>query len=59
LAVASYHSAWRCSRNAALRLLAWTVADASGASVALDTPLALTVGKRLDRDMHVSVRQST
>ena len=37
------------SGNATLRLLAWTVADASGATVALDKPLALTVGKRLDR----------
>jgi len=37
------------SANAALRLLAWTVADARGATVALDGPLALTVGKRLDR----------
>ena len=37
------------SANAALRLLAWTVADAGGATVALDKPLALTVGKRLNR----------
>ena len=37
------------STNAALRLLAWTVADALGASVVLDKPLALMVGKRLDR----------
>jgi len=37
------------SANAALRLLAWTVADARGATVALDGPLALTVGKRLNR----------
>jgi len=31
------------------RLLAWVVADARGASEALDKALALTVGKRLDR----------
>ena len=37
------------SGNAALRLLAWTVADARGAAIAMDKPLALTVGKRLDR----------
>ena len=45
------------SANAALRLLAWTVADACGATVALDGPLALTVGKRLDRQAR-SVRVS-
>ena len=45
------------SANAALRLLAWTVADARGATVALDGPLALTVGKRLDRQAR-SVRVS-
>ena len=31
------------------RLLAWTVADARGAATPLDKPLALTVGKRLER----------
>ena len=31
------------------RLLAWVVADARGATVALEKPLALTVGKRLER----------
>ena len=31
------------------RLLAWTVADARGAELALDKPLAETVGKRLER----------
>ena len=35
--------------NSTLRLLAWTVADARGATVVLEKPLALTVGKRLDR----------
>ena len=44
------------SANAALRLLAWTTADARGATVALDKPLALTVGKRLDRQAQ-SVRE--
>ena len=37
------------SGNSALRLLAWTVGDARGATVAMDKQLALTVGKRLDR----------
>ena len=37
------------SSNAAVRLLAWTLADARGAVVPLDKPLALTVGKRLHR----------
>ena len=37
------------SGNSALRLLAWTVADARGATLVLEKPLALTVGKRLDR----------
>ena len=36
------------SGNGGLRLLAWTVADARGATAALDKPLALTVGRRLD-----------
>ena len=36
------------SANAGLRLLAWTVADARGATVALDKGLALTVGRRLN-----------
>ena len=31
------------------RLLAWAVADARGATVPLDKPLALTVGKRIER----------
>ena len=35
--------------NARLRLLAWTVADARGATRPLEKPLALAVGKRLDR----------
>ena len=35
--------------NATLRLLAWTVADARGATQPLGKTLALTVGKRLDR----------
>ena len=37
------------SGNRTYALLAWTVADARGAAVPLDRPLALTVGKRLDR----------
>ena len=37
------------SANAGLRLLAWTVADARGATRPLEKPMALTVGKRLDR----------
>ena len=37
------------SGNSALRLLAWTVADARSATTVLEKPLALTVGKRLDR----------
>ena len=37
------------SGNSALRLLAWTIADARGATSVMDKPLALTVGKRLDR----------
>jgi hypothetical protein len=36
------------SGNAGFRLLAWTVADARGATAVLDKPLALTVGRRLD-----------
>jgi len=36
------------SGNAGFRLLAWTVADARGATEVLDKPLALTVGRRLD-----------
>ena len=39
----------RVSGKARLRLLAWTVADARGAQVALDKALAETVGKRLQR----------
>ena len=35
--------------NVLLRLLAWVVADARGATVAMENKLALTVGKRLDR----------
>jgi hypothetical protein len=34
---------------ARFRLLAWAVADARGATLPLDKPLALTVGKRLER----------
>lgn len=37
------------SGNGVLKLLAWTVADARGATTLLDKSLALTVGKRLDR----------
>ena len=37
------------SGNSALRLLAWTIADARSATTVLEKPLALTVGKRLDR----------
>ena len=37
------------SGNSALRLLAWTVADARSATTVLEKPLTLTVGKRLDR----------
>ena len=37
------------SGNAALRLLAWTVADAHGATVVMDTQCARKVGVRLDR----------
>ena len=37
------------SGKAQYRLLAWTVADARGATALLDKPLAETVGKRLDR----------
>lgn len=39
----------RPSGKAQFRLLAWTVADARGATTPLDKPLAETVGKRLDR----------
>ena len=39
----------RPSGKALLRLLAWVVADARGATVALEKVLAETVGKRLDR----------
>ena len=35
------------SGNSMFRLLAWTVADARGAQTAIEKPLALTVGKRL------------
>jgi len=37
------------SGRALVRLLAWVVADARGATMALDKALAETVGKRLDR----------
>ena len=37
------------SGNAALRLLAWTVADARGATVVMDKQFARKVGVRLDR----------
>ena len=37
------------SKNGILKLLAWTVADARGATTPLDKPLALTIGKRLER----------
>ena len=36
------------SGNGGLRLLAWTVADARGATVPLEKPHSLTVGRRLD-----------
>ena len=36
------------SGNSIFRLLAWTVADARGATAALEKPLALTIGRRLD-----------
>ena len=36
------------SGNSIFRLLAWTVADACGAGAAMDKPLALIVGRRLD-----------
>jgi len=39
----------RPSGKVQLRLLAWVVADARGAVVSMDKPLAETVGKRLDR----------
>ena len=39
----------KLSGNGILKLLAWTVADARGATAPLDKPLALTVGKRLQR----------
>jgi hypothetical protein len=39
----------RPSGKAQFRLLAWAVADARGATIPLDKPLAETVGKRLDR----------
>ena len=39
----------RPSGKSLLRLLAWIVADARGASTVLDKLLAETVGKRLDR----------
>jgi hypothetical protein len=35
--------------NPIYRLLAWLVADACGAATPMDSALALTVGKRLDR----------
>ena len=35
------------SGNSTFRLLAWTVADARGAQTAIEKPLALTVGKRV------------
>jgi len=37
------------SGKAKLRLLAWTLADARGAQVPLEKPLAETIGKRLER----------
>ena len=43
------------SGNGVFKLLAWTVADARGACTPLDKALALTVGKRLDRQA-VAVR---
>ena len=39
----------RPSGKAQFRLLAWVVADARGATMPLDKTLAVTVGKRLDR----------
>ena len=39
----------KASGNAQWRILAWTVAAARGATTNLDAALALTVGKRLDR----------
>ena len=42
-------AAMTISGVARYRLLAWTVADARGATVPLDKPLALTVGKRIER----------
>lgn len=39
----------KLSGKAALRLLAWTVADAMSAGAPIDKPLAETVGKRLDK----------
>lgn len=39
------------SGKAKFRLLAWLVADARGAQVPMDKPLAETVGKRLDRQV--------
>ena len=39
----------RPSGKAQYRLLAWVVADARGAAVPMEKPLAETIGKRLDR----------
>lgn len=38
----------KLSGNSYFKLLAWTVADARAATIAIDKPLALTVGRRLD-----------
>ena len=48
-AVAKVASGASLSGKQQTRLLAWTVADARGAQLALDKPLAETVGKRLER----------
>ena len=43
----------KLSGKAQLRLLAWVVADARGARVAMEKALAETVGKRLDRQADI------
>mgnify|MGYP001462069734 CR=1 FL=1 len=40
------------SGNSVFRLLVWMVADARGAGAAMEKPLALTVGRRLDSRAH-------
>jgi hypothetical protein len=47
--VVAAHTSPKPSGKALLRLLAWVVADARGATMPMEKPLAETVGKRLNR----------